>query len=116
MIPQQIKIGITIAIVAALAVMGWQLHRAVQKNGELSASMKHHQQQLADAALAANEAANRAAQDIAARDAAAAEARARAAENAARAATLARQLTEARANADLSLCLDMRLPDSVRLP
>lgn len=116
LIPPQIKLGLAVAAVALIGFLGWRLHAAVQQNGELRAALKYHQQQLAAAAMAANEAAKQARQDIAARDAAAAEARQKAAENAARAATLARQLNEARANADLSACLDMRLPDSVRLP
>lgn len=116
LIPPQIKIGLAVAAVVIIGLMGWRLHAAVQQTGELRASLKYHQQQLADAAMEANEAAKQAKQDVAARDAAAKEARDKAAENAARASELSKQLAEARANADLSACFDMRLPDSVRLP
>lgn len=116
MIPVQVKIGIAIAIVSVLAIMGWRLHAAVEKNGSLSSDLKHSQAQVRTMAAQILQQQREAHQDIAARDAATAEAKDRAAENAAKAATLAKQLAEARANADLSACLDMRLPDSVRLP
>lgn len=116
LIPPQVKIGIAAAIIVALAVMGWRLHAAVEKNGALAAQAEHMQAQLTAAAMAANEAAKQARQDRQADAAALAEARRLAEVRRQQAATLSAQLTEARANADLSDCLDMRLPDSVRLP
>jgi TRAP-type mannitol/chloroaromatic compound transport system substrate-binding protein len=116
MIPPQIKIGIAIAIIAALALMGWRLHAAVERNGKLAAELSHAEQQVRTLAGQMLQRQREAAQDIAARDAATAEARRQAAQNAARAATLASQLEDARHDSDLSACLDMRLPDTVRLP
>jgi TRAP-type mannitol/chloroaromatic compound transport system substrate-binding protein len=89
MIPPQIKIGIAIAVIAALALMGWRLHAAVEKNGKLSAELKHSEQQVRTLSAQMLQRQREAAQDIAARDAATAEARRQATQNAARAATLA---------------------------
>ena len=116
MIPTQVKLGIGFAIIAALGIMGWQLHRAIERNGQLSADLDTALEQIdtLDKQIQQNNA--QAAKDLAARDAATDEARKQAAANARHATELAQQLTEARANAELSHCLDMRLPDSVRLP
>ena len=116
MIPPQIKLTIAAAIIVVLAVMGWQLHRAVEKNGALAARVTYMQEQLTQAAMAANEASRQAELDRQADAAALAESRRLAEQRRQQAAALSAQLAEARANADLSACLDMRLPDSVRLP
>lgn len=116
MIPPQIKLTIAAAIIAVMAVMGWRLHAAVEKNGALDAQAKHMQAQLTQAAMAANEASRQAQLDRQADAAALAESRRLAEVRRQQAATLSAQLTEARANADLSRCLDTVLPDSVRLP
>lgn len=116
MIPPQVKLGIAIAIIAALGFMGWQLHAQIKKNGQLSADLDTALEQIdtLDKQIKENNA--QAAKDIAARDAATDEARQQAAANARRATELAQQLHEARADAELSHCLDTVLPDSVRLP
>lgn len=116
MIPPQIKLTIAAAVIIAMAVMGWLLHAAVEKNGALAAQAEHMQAQLTAAAMASNEAAKQAKQDRQADAAALAEARRLAEVRRQQAATLSAQLTEARTDADLSHCLDMRLPDSVWLP
>lgn len=116
MIPPQIKIGIAASVIVIIGVMGWRLHAAVEKTGALAAQANHMQAQLTAAAMAANDAARQAQQDRQADAAALAEARRLAEVRRQQAATLSAQLTEARTDADLSACLDMRLPDSVRLP
>ena len=116
MIPPQIKLGLAIAAVALVAVMGWQLHRAVEKNGRLSAELATAEQQVRTMAAQMAQRQREAEQDRQADAAALAESRRLAEQRRQQAATLSAQLTEARTNADLSACLDMRLPDSVRLP
>lgn len=116
MIPPQIKLTIAAAVIIALAVMGWQLHRAVEKNGRLSAELSQAEQQVSTMAAQMTQRAAEAEQDRQADAAALAESRRLAEQRRQQAATLSAQLTEARTDADLSTCLDMRLPDSVRLP
>lgn len=116
MIPTQVKIGLSIAIIVAISVMGWQLHRQVQKNGALSAKLESSQAQIRAMSAQMDQYRREADQDIKARDAATDEARQQAAENARRATELAQQLHEARSDAELSHCLDMRLPDAISLP
>lgn len=116
MIPTQVKIGISIAIIALLAFMGWRLHAAVEKNGTLEAKLESSQAQVRAMSAQMHQMDIEARQDIAARDAATDEARKQAEANARKATKLAQQLTEARSDADLSHCLDMRIPDAVRLP
>ena len=115
-IPPQIKIGLAIAAVALVAFMGWQLHRAVEKNGRLSAELATAEQQVRAMAEQMAQRAAEAEQDRQADAAALAESRRLAEQRRQQAATLSSQLTEARANADLSACLDTVLPESVRLP
>lgn len=115
-IPHQIKLTIAAAVIIALAVMGWRLHAAIEKNGALAARAEYMQAQLTAAAMAANEASRQAELDRQADAAALAEARRLADVRRQQAATLAQQLTEARTDADLSACFDLVLPDSVRLP
>lgn len=116
MIPPQIKLGVAAAIIIAMAVMGWQLHRAVEKNGRLSAELATAEQHVRAMAAQMTQRAAEADLDRQADAAALAESRRLAEVRRQQAATLASQLTEARANADLSTCFDMRLPDTVRLP
>lgn len=116
MIPPQIKLTIAAAIIIALAVMGWQLHRAVEKNGRLSAELATAEQQVRTIAAQMLQRQREAEQDRQADAAALAESRRLAEQRRQQAATLSAQLTEAHSNADLSRCLDMRLPDTVRLP
>lgn len=116
MIPTQIKIGIGIAIIAALGIMGWRLHAAVEKNGQLSADLDAAKGQIEELDKQIKQNNEQAKLDIAARDAATAEARKQAEANARKATQLAQQLTEARSDAQLSHCLDMRLPDAISLP
>src|SRR5690606_13066569 len=116
MIPTQIKIGIGIAIIAALGLMGWQLHRAIERNGKLAAELDASRAQVRAMSAQMDQYRRDAEQDIKARDAATDEARQQAAANARRATELAQQLEEARKDEELSRCLDMRLPDSIRLP
>lgn len=116
MIPTQVKIGIGIAIIVALGLMGWCLHAAVEKNGTLEAKMEASQAQVRAMSAQMHQYRIEAEQDIAARDAATAEARKQAEANARKASQLAQQLTEARSDAQLSHCLDMRLPDAISLP
>ena len=116
MIPTQVKIGIGIAIIAALGIMGWQLHAQVKKNGQLSADLDTALGQIDTLDKQIQQNNEQAAKDLAARDAATDEARQQAAANARRATELAQQLHEARADAELSHCLDMRVPDAISLP
>jgi hypothetical protein len=116
LIPPQIKIGLAIAAVVIIGIMGWRLHAAVEKNGRLSAELATAEQQVRTMAAQMNQRQKEAELDRQADAAALAESRRLAEQRRQQAATLASQLTEARANADLSACLDMRLPDSVRLP
>lgn len=116
MIPTQVKIGIGIAIIAALGIMGWRLHAAVEKNGTLEAKLEASQAQVRAMSAQMHQYRQEAEQDIAARDAATAEARKQAEANARKASQLAQQLTEARSDAQLSHCLDTVVPDSVGLP
>lgn len=116
MIPTQIKVGIGIAIIAALGIMGWRLHAAVEKNGALEANLSAAHEQVRAMSAQMQQYRIEAEQDIAARDAATAEARKQAEANARKASQLAQQLAEARSDAELSHCLDMRLPDAISLP
>ena len=116
MIPPQVKITIAAALVALVAFMGWQLHLAVEKNGRLSAELATAEQQVRTMAAQMAQRQREAEQDRQADAAALAESRRLAEVRRQQSATLARQLAEARQDADLSACLDMRLPDSVRLP
>jgi hypothetical protein len=115
-IPPQIKLGIAAAIIIVLAVMGWRLHAAVEKNGRLSAELATAEQQVRTMAAQMAQRQKEAELDRRADAAALAESRRLAEVRRQQAATLASQLTEARSNDALSACLDLVLPDSVWLP
>lgn len=116
LIPPQVKIGLAIAAVVLLGVMGWALHSSIEKNGKLSADLDTAELRIEEMTRQAEQAAKDAKKDREADAAALAESRRLAEVRRQQAATLSAQLTEARTDADLSACLDMRLPESVVLP